>query len=86
MFHEFSKKEEKLSIPITSFDWNFLGEKIVTSSIDRKCRVFDIEKQSKIHEFVAHNKEVFNISFSNLDEKIFVTGGADNKINFYDLR
>ena len=51
--------------PLTSMDWNennpsYLG----TSSIDTTCTIWDINQQKVKTQLIAHDKEVYDISFS----------------------
>lgn len=70
-------KASEFNAPLTSFDWNakspnFLG----TASIDTTCTIWELEKQAVFTQLIAHDKEVYDISFS-CEEKIFASVGAD---------
>ena len=72
--------------PLTSFDWNMVNDSILgTASLDNTCTIWDLNKQSIKTQLIAHDKEVFDIQFRN-DENIFISGGADGSVRFFDLR
>lgn len=58
---------------------------IGTSSIDTTCSIWDIEKEDVKAQLIAHDREVFDIAFSQ-DEFTFATTGADGSIRHFDLR
>lgn len=75
------------SPPITSFDWNQVdGRQIITSSIDTTCTVWDIEAQQAKTQLIAHDREVFDVSFVTGSQDVFVSAGADGSIRMFDLR
>ncbi|KAJ2472448.1 hypothetical protein GGI02_001579 [Coemansia sp. RSA 2322] len=75
------------SEPITSFDWNQVDPRlIITSSIDTTCTVWDIETQQAKTQLIAHDREVFDVSFVAGSQDIFASAGADGSIRMFDLR
>lgn len=71
---------------MTSFDWNPKKLNILcTSSIDTTCTIWDIEKSTSVKQLIAHDKEVFDVSFSP-DSNIFATVGADGSARQFDTR
>ena len=51
--------------PITSFDWNQLDPNTIASaSIDSSVTIWSIEQQEITTQLVAHDKAVYDISFS----------------------
>ncbi|KAJ1817079.1 hypothetical protein LPJ60_005024 [Coemansia sp. RSA 2675] len=75
------------SEPITSFDWNQVDPRLViTSSIDTTCTVWDIETQQAKTQLIAHDREVFDVSFVANSQDVFVSAGADGSIRMFDLR
>ncbi len=81
------ENENKCCAPITSFDWNKVKNNILgTSSIDTTCRIWDINKNVTLNQLIAHDKEVYDISFSPKDENIFITTGSDGSVRMFDLR
>ena len=72
--------------PLTSFDWNTQYLNIIcTSSLDTTCSIWDISTGSTIKQLIAHDKEVFDISFSP-DANVFATVGADGSARKFDSR
>lgn len=70
-------KASDFNAPLTSFDWNCKSmNQIGTASIDTTCTIWDLEKQVVFTQLIAHDKEVYDISFS-CEEKIFASVGAD---------
>ena len=72
--------------PLTSFDWNEVDPTIIgTSSIDSTCTIWDLEKEAPRTQLIAHEKEVYDISFA-AGRDIFGTVGADGSVRMFDLR
>ncbi|ORX60974.1 WD40 repeat-like protein [Piromyces finnis] len=72
--------------PLTSFDWNEVDPSmIVTSSIDTTCTIWDINTQQAKTQLIAHDKEVYDVAFSN-GVDIFASVGADGSVRMFDLR
>ena len=79
-------QQNEFSAPLTSFDWNNENLNIVgTSSIDTTCTIWDIEKCSVYTQLIAHDKEVYDISFST-NKNLFASVGADGSCRQFDLR
>ncbi|KAG0254185.1 ddb1 and cul4 associated factor 7 [Mortierella polycephala] len=73
--------------PLTSFDWNtFDPALIVTSSIDTTCTVWNVETQQAKTQLIAHDKEVYDVSFAGNNADIFASVGADGSVRMFDLR
>ncbi|CAD6193636.1 unnamed protein product [Caenorhabditis auriculariae] len=85
--------------PLTSFDWNELDLNLIgTSSIDTTCTVWQLETGQSIGstrsmvdgnvrtQLIAHDKEVFDISFSRGNSQVFASVGADGSLRLFDLR
>lgn len=83
---ELANSKKELTGPLTSFDWNAVEpHTIITSSIDTTCSLWDIQKQALIKTLIAHDKEVFDVSFSP-DPHAFATVGADGSVRNFDTR
>jgi len=81
-----NSKNSEFSAPLTAFDWNETNPHILgTSSIDTTCTIWNVEKQQAITQLIAHDKEVFDISFSRGTD-VFATVGADGSVRTFDLR
>ncbi|KAG0329032.1 ddb1 and cul4 associated factor 7 [Dissophora globulifera] len=73
--------------PLTSFDWNtFDPALIVTSSIDTTCTVWNVETNQAKTQLIAHDKEVYDVTFANNNADIFASVGADGSVRMFDLR
>ncbi len=81
-----NNKKSKYSSPLTSFDWNSKNPSILgTASIDTTCTIWDLNKLNIRTQLIAHDKEVFDIAFSQ-NEHVFISTGADGSIRLFDLR
>lgn len=79
-------KKSKYSGPLTSFDWNRVNDSILgTASLDTTCTIWDLNKSTIRTQLIAHDKEVFDISFSK-EENTFISSGADCSVRLFDLR
>ncbi|KAI4370165.1 hypothetical protein MLD38_018541 [Melastoma candidum] len=57
-------KNSEFNSAITSFDWaGFDPRRIATCSVDTTCTVWDIEREAVDAQLVAHDKEVYDISW-----------------------
>lgn len=84
--HSLNNKKSKYSSPLTSFDWNSKNPSILgTASIDTTCTIWDLNKNTIRTQLIAHDKEVFDIAFSQ-NEHVFISTGADGSIRLFDLR
>ncbi|KAJ2269323.1 hypothetical protein J3F81_004357 [Coemansia sp. RSA 371] len=73
--------------PITSLDWNSVDPRLVlTSSIDTTCTLWDVEAQQAKTQLIAHDREVFDVSFVAGSADVFVSAGADGSVRMFDLR
>jgi DDB1- and CUL4-associated factor 7 len=80
-----NKNKPEFPAPITSFDWSpSKFDMIVTSSIDCTCSVWNITKETLFHQIVAHDREVYDVSFST-DERIFASVSADGSLRIFDM-
>jgi DDB1- and CUL4-associated factor 7 len=80
------QQKKELTAPLTSFDWNAHRlETIITCSIDTTCSIWDINKETLTKTLIAHDKEVFDVSFSP-EPEFFATVGADGSVRHFDIR
>lgn len=77
-----------ISAPITSFDWSSVNSAmVVTSSIDTTCTIWDLNTLSVTTQLIAHDKEVFDVSFiPNGTTNQFVSVSADGSARLFDVR
>lgn len=72
--------------PLTSFDWNDSDPNMIgTCSIDTTCTIWDVESKKPKRQLIAHDKEVYDISFAR-GKDVFGTVGADGSVRMFDLR
>ncbi|BGP41687.1 hypothetical protein JCM10449v2_005678 [Rhodotorula kratochvilovae] len=75
------------SAPLTGFSWSELEPtKIVTSSIDTTCTVWDISTGVPVTQLIAHDREVYDVAWSPASRDIFASVGADGSVRMFDLR
>ncbi|KAK1563104.1 hypothetical protein Q3G72_022408 [Acer saccharum] len=80
-----SNKSSEFSSAITSFDWaGFDTRRVATSSVDTTCIVWDIEREALDTQLVAHDKEVYDISWGGFN--IFASVSGDGSVRVFDLR
>lgn len=82
-----SKSNNEYSLPpITSFDWSTVSQhKLATASIDTTCTIWNVEKQKIETQLIAHDKAVFDIALSPVDN-LFASVGADGSVRLFDQR
>jgi WD repeat-containing protein 68 len=72
---------------LTSFSWNIISPSlIVTSSIDTTCTVWDISTSTAVTQLIAHDREVYDVSWVPGSTDSFVSVGADGSLRAFDLR
>ena len=60
--------------------------RIITSSGDMTCMLWDIESGSKVTEFADHLGDVMSISINPTSRNIFVSGACDTFAKLWDIR
>lgn len=60
--------------------------KVLTSSGDKSCILWDVETRSRTCEFVGHTGGVMSLSTHPNDNNIFVTGACDASAKLWDIR
>lgn len=72
--------------PLTSMDWNKENSSILgVCSIDTTCTIWDLTKNEVKTSIIAHDKEVYDISFCR-NENVFITTGGDGSVRVFDTR
>jgi len=61
------------------------SSKIITSSGDQTCIVWDVESKTPVTTFETHAGDVMSVSVSN-DQSIFASGSCDSTVKFNDIR
>jgi len=81
-----NNKKSEYCAPLTSFDWNDTDPNLVgTSSIDTTVTIWDLEVQQARTQLIAHDREVFDLSFAQ-GKDVFASVGADGSVRMFDLR
>ncbi|XP_073153198.1 WD repeat-containing protein LWD1-like [Henckelia pumila] len=79
-----NNRNSEYSGPLTSFDWNEAEpRRIGTSSIDMTFTIWDIEKEVVDTQLIAHDKEVYDISWGGVG--VFASVSADGSVRVFDL-
>lgn len=60
--------------------------RIITSSGDMTCMLWDIESGTKVTEFADHLGDVMSISINPTNQNIFVSGACDDFAKLWDIR
>lgn len=60
--------------------------RILTSSGDMTCVLWDVDTGSKIHDFADHLGDVMSLSINPLDHNMFVSGACDAFAKVWDIR
>ncbi|KAL1933091.1 hypothetical protein VTP01DRAFT_8769 [Rhizomucor pusillus] len=80
-------KQRDFCAPLTSFDWNETDPSlIVTASIDTTCTVWNVETCQAKTQLIAHDRDVYDVSFMHDSTEIFASAGADGSVRLFDLR
>jgi DDB1- and CUL4-associated factor 7 len=80
------KQSQNYSGPLTSMDWNKQNPTILgVCSVDTTVAIWDLTKNEVKMLLIAHDKEVYDMSFGK-DENVFLTTGADGSIRMFDTR
>ncbi|GKV39700.1 hypothetical protein SLEP1_g47431 [Rubroshorea leprosula] len=78
-------KSSEFNSAITSFDWaEFDPRRVASASVDSTCTVWDVERQAVDTQLVAHDKEVYDISWGGFN--VFASVSGDGSIRVFDLR
>lgn len=82
-----NKSKSEFMAPLTSFDWNKTDPSLViTSSVDTTCTIWDINRSVAKTQLIAHDNEVYDVSFVANSVDVFSSVGADGSVRIFDLR
>ena len=62
------------------------GTKIITSSGDSTCIMWDIQNAVSLSIFGDHNGDVMSVSMNPQDSNMFVSGSCDSTAAIWDIR
>uniref|UniRef100_A0A7N2M4K6 Uncharacterized protein n=1 Tax=Quercus lobata TaxID=97700 RepID=A0A7N2M4K6_QUELO len=72
-------KTSEFNSAITSFDWAECDTRhIATSSVDTTCTIWDVETETVDSQLVAHDKEVYDISWGGFN--VFASVSGDGSV------
>jgi len=78
-------KSSEFNSSITSFDWMECDtRRVATASVDTTCVIWDIEREIVDTQLVAHDKEVYDISWGGFN--VFASVSGDGSLRVFDLR
>jgi dynein assembly factor with WDR repeat domains 1 len=72
------------SFPLTNCAFNKSGDKFITGSYDRTCKVFDTKSGSELHVLEGHKNVVFAVAFNNPYGDKILTGSFDKTAKLWD--
>nr|DAD28884.1 TPA_asm: hypothetical protein HUJ06_030352 [Nelumbo nucifera] len=78
-------KSSGFNSPVTSFDWaEFDPRRVAACSIDTTCTIWDLEKEAVESQLVAHDKEVYDVSWGG--PGVFSSVSGDGSVRVFDMR
>jgi WD repeat-containing protein 68 len=85
-FRKMGTNQQELFAPLTSFDWNTQDTNLcVTCSVDTTCTIWDMNQLQAKTQLIAHDSDVFDVSFSSGTE-VFASVGQDGSVRMFDTR
>ena len=64
-------------LPLTNCAFNKAGDKFITGSYDRTCKVWDTESGAELLSLEEHKNVVYTMAFNNPFGNLIVTGSFD---------
>lgn len=71
-------------LPLTNCAFNKSGDKFITGSYDRTCKVWDTNTGQELLSLDEHNNVVYCMAFNNPFGDKIVTGSFDKKAKIWD--
>jgi hypothetical protein len=71
-------------LPLTNCAFNKSGDKFITGSYDRTCKVFDTKSGSELRVLEGHKNVVFAVAFNNPFGDKILTGSFDKTAKLWD--
>ena len=68
---------------ISSCQFNYASDLCISGSIDRSCKVWDLQSGTCIHTLRGHNDEILDVSFNTTGSKL-VSASADGNARVYN--
>lgn len=64
-------------MPLTNCAFNKQGDRFITGSYDRTCKVWDTQTGEELHSLEGHKNVVYTIAFNNPFGDKVITGSFD---------
>lgn len=71
-------------LPLTNVDFNRTGDKCITGSYDRTCRIFNAETGDELAVLKGHENVVFSVAFNHPKCDKIVTGSFDKTAKIWN--
>jgi len=71
-------------LPLTNCAFNKAGDKFITGSYDRTCKVWDTESGVELLSLEEHKNVVYTMAFNNPFGNLIVTGSFDRTAKIWD--
>ena len=71
-------------LPLTNCAFNKSGDKFITGSYDRTCKVWDTNSGEELHTLEGHRNVVYAIAFNNPFGDKIVTGSFDKTCKLWN--
>ena len=71
-------------LPLTNCAFNKSGDKFITGSYDRTCKIFDADTGNETHTLEGHKNVVYAIAFNNPYGDKIITGSFDKTCKLWD--
>ncbi len=71
-------------LPLTNCAFNKAGDKFITGSYDRTCRVWDTESGTELLSLEEHKNVVYTMAFNNPFGNLIMTGSFDKTAKIWD--
>ncbi len=65
------------NLPLTNCAFNKSGDKFITGSYDRTCKIWDTKTGTLVNTLTGHNNVVYTLAFNNPFGDKIVTGSFD---------
>lgn len=72
-------------LPLTNCAFNKSGDRFITGSYDRSCKVWDTSTGEELHVLEGHRNVVYAIAFNNPYGDKVITGSFDKTCKLWDV-
>ena len=73
-------------LPLTNRAFNKSGDRLITGSYDRTCKIWDTNTGDELQSLEGHKNVVYAIAFNNPFGDEVVTGSFDKTARLWDVR